>query len=118
MWNFTLRLCLEASLDLSYSILINLKYGDFQEQPFGAQANYIWCVILAAFYVVFPFFLVLFYVHRFKELHNEDFLAKYGATLEGLHGLDRHVVVYPVTFVVRRLIFGIIAVEMSSFIVG
>ena len=118
MWNFTLRLVLEASLDLSYSVLINLKYGYFEDQPFGAQANYLWSVFLVALYVAFPFFLVIFYVYRFKDLHNEDFVATYGATLEGLHSLDKHVVIYPLTFVLRRLIFGVIAVQLYTFIVG
>jgi len=68
MWNFTLRLCLESSLDLGYTTLINLKYGEFTEQPSGAKANFIWSAVLAGFYLGFPFFLVGFYLRRFGEL--------------------------------------------------
>ena len=118
MWNWTLRLMLESSLDLSFTVLVNLEYGDFIDQPFGAKANFAMSVFLFGFYLVFPFFLVFFYLHRFKDFHNKEFVDTYGTTLEGLHNLDKSVILYPISFVLRRLIFGILAVKLYGFVVG
>ena len=73
--------------------------------------------------IVLPFFILYFYLKKHDIMNSEDeevveeFIAKFGAPMEGLHLDKRWSVVYPVTFLIRRVLFVIIVLQLFTVVV-
>ena len=75
-------------------------------------------VLLGTIVITTPITIPWFYLKHFDQLEDEEFEEKWGATYEGLSEKNKWSLVYPVSFVLRRLAFAIIAFWGSGFVVG
>jgi len=119
-WNFYIRLVLEASLELSFSCIINLKYGNvfkYPESPtIGSIFNFVVAIIFSVLVLASPLVILIAYNYHFLKLNVPEFEERYGAVYEGLKHCNRSVLLYPVIFVARRIIFGLVAVFFYDFV--
>ena len=59
-----------------------------------------------------PFLILGFYNWHFSKLDDEEFEEKWGAPYEGLKKDNRWALIYPVTFVMRRVLFAFLCIFM------
>jgi len=115
-WNGFLRLILEAALDFSIAMLINLNtiyelnsYGRtdwwLPNLPFF-WLNYLTVALGAFVLFVGPIFMLLFYTCRYKSWTTDHFSQKFGAVLDGLRKDMVASIFYPIFFMIRRTIFA------------
>lgn len=115
-WNSFLRLILEAALDFSIAMLINLNtiyelnsYGRtdwwLPNLPFF-WLNYLTVALGAFVLFVGPIFMLLFYTCRYKSWTTDHFSQKFGAVLDGLRKDMVASIFYPIFFMIRRTIFA------------
>jgi len=87
-WNFYIRLVLEASLELSFSCIINLKYGNvftYPETPtFGSIFNFVVAAFFAIAVLLSPVVILIAYNYHFMKLADPGFEERYGSAYEGL----------------------------------
>ena len=62
--------------------------------------------------VVAPIFFVAFYLPNYHKWENEHFETRWGAIMEGLKIDKKSSLVYPVLFLIRRIIFAVSAVYL------
>jgi hypothetical protein len=109
LWNFVIRLLLEGTLETAFCVFFNLQYGEFDTSIFGAWFNYFFSCLLGVTLVLLPIWIVVFYLKNFDQLEKEDFQKKFGAVYEGLKPTEKTWIVYPVYFIVRRVLFMVIS---------
>ena len=63
-----------------------------------------------------PLWIIHFYLKNFENLEDEKFEEKYGAVYEGLKPDHKSWIVYPVYFIVRRVLFMIISLLLYNFV--
>lgn len=54
--------------------------------------------------------MFIFYVRKFKNWGDPDFDEKYGAVFEGLRKETKLALLYPLIFIVRRVLFAVAAI--------
>jgi len=120
LWNYYIRLVLEASLELSFCCIINIKYGNvfrYPETPTaGSVVNFVVAVFFTVVVLVSPLVILIAYNYHFLKLAEPEFEHRYGAAYEGLKHLERSVLIYPALFVARRILFGVLAVYCYHFV--
>lgn len=125
-WNGLLRLFMEAYLEFSLAVILNLWYIEFDHEN-GAVLYQSICTLLYAIILFgLPVFVVKFYKRNLDKLDETEFKEKYGSVYEGLRLNERdedeneireNSLFYPAFFLMRRLIFSVIAIFMESLIV-
>ena len=105
MWNFVIRLILEGALETAFCCYINIKYGKFDRKIFGSVFSFLSSIVLGLLLILFPVFILVFYLRNFDRLGDQEFLHKYGGVYEGLKTNKKSVLAYPVYFVIRRISF-------------
>jgi len=115
LWNVIIRLYMEAAIELIICTVLNVRYGKFLNgAPWGATLN----TFLAYFYtgVCFasPIVIYLFYSRNFKKLGEVRFHDRWGAIYEGLSPTKRTAIWFPVIFVIKRMLFVAIVLEMDK----
>ena len=86
-WNFILRLLLQASLEISFAVLLNIPFLEnmFISTSIIEFTDYLMTVLLALCLVAMPFGIVLFYgLLNFNKLDTPSFKQTYGSIYEGL----------------------------------
>ena len=61
-----------------------------------------------------PFGIYCFYTSKFKQLADEEFEEKYGAVYEGLLLKKKSMLIFPILFVVRRMVFALICLTLYA----
>lgn len=117
MWNWCIRLVLEAALELSFSVFLNLQYGKFDDN-WAEQMNMYFSIFFAVCLVFGPAMILIFYCKNFDRLDDEEFEDKWGAPYEGLDKMERLSLLYPCLFITRRVILGYISIHMHNFLPG
>ena len=89
MWNFVIRLFLEASLELSFCCFINVYFlGNLATASgFFEFADYLVTILIIGVIFFLPFFIIVWYICKhdnFENLKDEEFEEKWGAVYEGL----------------------------------
>jgi len=111
--NMFIRYLLEGSLDIAICCTLNLykdlSDGGFQWDSTFNIVNNVAQFVLGGGVMVFPIFVVVFYCINFARWKDEDFDEKYGAIFEGLRKNSRASLLYPIIFVVRRLLLVFVA---------
>lgn len=124
-WNGFLRLILEAALDFSIAMLINLNAiyelnsrGNtdwwLPHLPFF-WLNYLTVGFAALALFVGPIFLLIFYTCRYKSWTDDKFEQRFGAVLDGLRKDTRMSIFYPAFFMIRRTVFALQAVFAPTY---
>jgi len=78
------------------------------------KLNYVVSVFFGICLAGAPFFIVSFYNYNFSKLADHDFEEKWGAPYESLRKDSRWSLLYPVTFVLRRVVFAFISIFMPN----
>ena len=94
------------------------RYGSFYGAPWGAQVNYVMSGVLLVCMVISPFFIIGFYLNNFKRLADSEFVDKWGAPYDGLYVYNKGILGYPVMFVIRRVVFAVLSLFASNFLIG
>ena len=124
-WNQFLRLILEASIEISVSLINNI-YVEYNSYMNGEGIRWLlkrifyWinaftaagCLVILIFG---PLFTIIFYLRRFNDWKSETFETKFGSPLEGLRKDKKSSIFYPAFFIVRRMIFALICIIMSDY---
>lgn len=116
LWNFVIRLVLEAALEISFCAYLNLRYGHISSHYFGEVFNYVSTLILGSALVFLCGWIVVFYLQRFDQLEDEDFIEKYGDVYEGLKPKQKSSLAFPVYFIIRRMAFMVITFLLIDFV--
>lgn len=72
---------------------------------FGSWFNFVTIGILAVALMVLPIWLIFFYVKHFSRFEDPTFDSQYGSVYEGLRKDSKWVLVFPVYFITRRILF-------------
>ena len=123
-WNALLRLYMESIFELTLLATLNVIKADWSSQNFSEQfSNYLsLLVIILAF--VGPLGILMFYYRRIEEWNDEDFNNRFGEILVGLRtqqitrGKRWTLLIYPMLFFLRRLLFVAITFFMADFLTG
>ena len=117
-WNWCIRLILEAAMELSFCVIMNLYYGSYTGGTWAMKFNYIVSIFFGAILVLSPVFIFGFYGWNFHKLADEEFKEKWGAPYESLKTDRKMALLYPVTFIGRRVIFACMCLFMPGFLFG
>ena len=110
-----LRYILEAFLDLSISIFLQIYYSDLNGGLFSSDEAFLvlnsaMTVILGPLAIAAIIGYGIFYLCTFSRWEDEQFDNRYGAVFEGLRKDTRLSLLYPLIFLLRRLLFSIVAI--------
>lgn len=110
LWNFVLRLIFEESLETTFCVILQLKYGfGWSRWNYGTSIDLIIAYALSFAIVILPFWMGYNYlVLNLRNWAKEEFEETIGAPMEGLKKKGRLIVVFPVYFIIRRVSFAII----------
>jgi hypothetical protein len=114
LWNFCIRLIFEASLELSFCIGLNWKYGVWGAGNWADDFCSINTMMIAVLLLIMPFGIYCFYTKKFEHLADEEFEEKYGAVYEGLLLKKKSMLIFPILFVVRRMVFALICLTLYA----
>jgi len=77
LWNFMLRLLLEAGLELAFCCVLNLRYGNVftytEPVGFGSAFNFFCAVFFTVVLCCMPLAILVAYCCNFDKLGDEDF---------------------------------------------
>ena len=123
-WNALLRLYMESIFELTLLATLNLIKADWSSENFSVQfSNYLSLLVIILTCLV-PLGLLIFYYRRIEEWNDENFDNQFGEILAGLRrqkiarGKRWTLLVYPMLFFIRRLLFVLITFFMADFLVG
>jgi hypothetical protein len=115
-WNIFIRLTLEATLEISVSVINNIQMK-FQMNKQGyttvdqKHLPFFWINLFtnvaSMVYLIFGIPLVIFFYLRNKDLwETKQFEGKFGAIFDSLRTDKKFSLFYPVFFMFRRIIFA------------
>lgn len=123
MFNGTfLRLALEAGLSLTLASIYNVYiitcvgFEKMETQLPFFWLNLVSLAVMLTVTVVAPIFFVAFYLCNNHKWEDEHFETRWGAVLEGLKKDKKSSLIYPVFFLIRRVIFVVSAVYLRHFL--
>lgn len=92
-------------------------YGKFYKERIGSVLDWVVCLLYTGSIFLIPFFMVAFYLYRFKDWQNEEFDAKFGAPLDGLKKERKSSLIFPVYFVIRRVSFALVSITLFNHVI-
>ena len=104
-------------MELSFCVFLNLYYGSFSG-TWAMKLNYCCSIFFAGALGLAPILILGFYNYHFDKLDDEDFEERWGAPYESLNKGSRWSLIYPCTFVGRRVIFAYVSIFMPGFLTG
>ena len=74
-WNLSIRVFLEASLELSFSLQLNAPYlrDARNSKTFAEVLDYTMTILIGLLLLALPFFIVIFYGVNFGRLRDKNF---------------------------------------------
>jgi len=120
--NLIIRYVLEAALDLSVSITLQFYYSDLNGGLFGSNEaffvlNSILTILLGPAVIIAAISSGVFYIKTFDRWNDEDYNEKYGAIFDGLRKDTKAALLYPLIFVLRRILFSIVAIYTVDYLI-
>ena len=74
--------------------------------------------VLSIFFTIvllaMPIFVIIYYLKNFRRMADKSFSNKWGSTYDGLRTNSRIILVFPVFFLARRIIFILLAFNMKD----
>jgi len=113
-YNAFIRLLLEAYLEITVGVFVNLKLQDYSLSG-EALATY-----LSFFFVVVvtvaPFAVLGFLLYRYSTLHYDEYLIKYGSLYDCLRYQEsRYIVVFHFLFLIRRYFYALVIMGLADY---
>jgi len=120
--NLLLRYILEAGLDISVSIALQVYYSDLNGGLFNSNEaffmlNSIMTIILGPVVLLAIFCYGIFYLCTFSQWTDETYDERFGAVFEGLRKDTRLSLLYPVIFLLRRALFSVVAIYTQELLI-
>ena len=120
--NLLLRYILEAGLDISISIALQVYYSDLNNGLFNSDEaflmlNSVMTVILGPLVLLAIVCYGIFYMCTFSQWSDETYDERFGAVFEGLRKDTRLSLLYPLIFLLRRAIFSVVAIFTQELLV-
>ena len=120
--NLLIRYVLEAALDLSISITLQIYYSDLNGGLFSSNevffvTNSILTILLGPAVIIAAVSLGVFYIKTFNRWNDEDYDEKYGAIFDGLRKDTKAALLYPLIFILRRMLFSIVAIYTLDYLI-
>ena len=112
-WNWTIRLLLEGTMEVSFCTVLTINYVN--RESFGGYFNLVWAYMLLVAIMVLPIFIQFFFQSNFKRMSDPDdtvFDETYGAPYEGLKPDKRWSLFLPFMLCVRRLTFMYVVLQL------
>ena len=112
LWNFCIRLLLEAAIETIISTILNLKFGGHfsSKLAWGAFVNHMYAYFFAVVYLSSPLTILAFYGYNFSSLSDPDFSSTWGSLYEGLTTNLGTPLAYPILFLLKRLGFAVLVI--------
>ena len=120
--NLLLRYILEAGLDISISIALQVYYSDLNGGLFNSTdaffaLNSVMTVILGPVVILAIVCYGIFYLCTFSQWSDESYDDRFGAVFEGLRKDTRLSLLYPLIFLVRRALFSVVAIFTQELLI-
>jgi len=120
--NLLLRYILEAGLDISISIALQIYYSDLNKGLFNSDEafyvlNSIMTVILGPVILLAIVCYGIFYLFTFSQWNDETYGERFGAVFEGLRKDTRLSLLYPLIFLLRRALFSVVAIFTKELLI-
>ena len=113
-WNFIIRLVLQSSMDLVYTCILNVQFGQWAGGPFPAKFNIILAYLFSFLIITWPLFVYLWIYRNLDRLEDENFYNTYGSAYEGLDISRAASLWFPVLFMFKRIAFAVIALFIKD----
>jgi hypothetical protein len=127
LWNFVLRLLFEESLETTFCLILQYRYGSgFTPELIGTAIDFVFAIVLGVAIVYLPYWMAEHYLlnyhkwstsRKYRKWKDEEFEETYGAPMEGLRRNSKWVVIFPVYFIIRRIAFACVALFMFNYVV-
>ena len=114
IWNFCIRLIMEASIESIICTNLNLRFGSFYCVPWGAFVNHMYAYFFGFVFTAFPLFVVVQYCRNFGKLDDEKFKKVWGDLYEGLDTKRRVTLLFPVIFIAKRILFNMFVFYLTN----
>ena len=80
--------------------------------------NFVSLIVMLVVLILTPLFMISFYPNYFNNWEDETFEIKWGAIFEGIRKDRLTSLFYPVYFILRRIIFAVMAVYLSNLLLA
>ena len=67
-------------------------------------------------FLILPIFVIYKLCRNFHRLEDKDFEEKYGSLYEGLKTKNRSAIFFSVNFIMRRILFAVLATGVNDFV--
>lgn len=118
LWNWCIRLILEAALELSFTCMLNWYFLGNIANPKTTfeMIDYSITIIVTISLIALPFFIAIFYnVYWAKvEEGDEEFEEKFGAVYDGLKTDSRWILFHSINFMLRRALLSYTCLFLSN----
>ena len=119
-WNGLIRLFMETFFELILSALVNLHAVDLDSSYPGVKYSNVLTFVSLILIGLLVTSLNLLYCCNFRRLAEKRFRGRYGAGYDGTNPAKKvspmSVLVYPLSFFVRRILFALSAVYFPDFL--
>jgi hypothetical protein len=117
--NIILRFIIETCLDIAICVILQFYYNDLNGGLFSNNkpfylTNSIMTVILGPAVVIFSCVMAVFYLRTFERWGDPEFEDRYGAVFEGLRRETKLALLYPAIFIIRRVLFAVVAILFAE----
>ena len=117
--NIILRFIIETCLDIAICVILQFYYNDLNGGLFSNNkpfylTNSIITVILGPAVVIFSCVMAVFYLRTFERWGDPEFEDRYGAVFEGLRRETKLALLYPAIFIIRRVLFAVVAILFAE----
>jgi len=106
-WNFLLRLFIETSMELTFSLLLNKDFIYLPASGFFESLDYVFSILMAVLLFGMATLSVHFYSYNKEKLDDEDFKKWYGDFYDGLKSHTIASLNYNRLFILRRIVIAI-----------
>ena len=123
-WSALLRLFMESFFELALLAPLNVMEADWSTSNFSVQFSNYLSVVICAVIILLPLGILIFFCRQMDQWITEDFENRFGEILAGTRRLKIALkkrwtlMIYPMIFFVRRLVFVIVTYFMADFLPG
>ena len=106
-WNFVIRLLVEATLELTITILLNKDFMTIHTSGFFEPVDYLMSVLTSVLLILMITMSVYFYWYNRSKLDDPVFIATWGDFYTGLSSHKKSALNYNRLFMLRRVLIAI-----------
>ena len=115
-----LRFVFEAYLEFGLCITIGILNLGWDQTNMSINYCSVFTVVFAIIYLLMPLYVGLFYYINIDKVENEHFRKRYGTLYDGLEleieeNKRKSALIFPLLFVVRRIVFLVSVIWLNHF---